>query len=203
MKTSTLTIALAGLGLLCGQAMAQESPWLIRVRAVHIKPANESAPLAGVGASDRIHVSSKTIPDFNISYFFTLNLAAELVLTYPQKHTVTLDGAAIGTFKHLPPTLSAQYHFAPAATIKPYVGLGLNYTRISSVRLLGGAADLENSSVGLSLQLGADFQLNKNWSLNLDLKKVRIGSDVLVAGARASHVSIDPLLFGVGAGYRF
>ena len=179
------------------------SPWLVRVRAVHIKPANESSPIGGVGAAGRLHVSSKTIPDFDVSYFFTPNIAAELVLTYPQKHTVTLDGADIGTFKHLPPTLSLQYHFAPSSLVKPYLGIGVNYTRISNVRLLGGTASLEKSSTGVSYQLGSDFTLDKHWSLNVDLKKVRLGSDVMVAGARVSHVNIDPLLFGLGVGYRF
>lgn len=203
MKKSTLTVALATLGLLAGSAMAQESPWLVRVRALHLNPADKSAPVGGTGAPDRIQVSDKTIPDFNVSYFFTPNLAAELVLTYPQKHEVMLDGVAIGSFKHLPPTLSAQYHFMPGATVKPYLGIGVNYTRIGSVNLLGGAGDLENSSVGLSLQAGVDFKLDKHWSLNLDVKKVQIRSDVMISGAVASNVKIDPVLLGVGLGYRF
>lgn len=208
MKKSTLQLLLAAFGLLAGDAMAQQqsaaqSPWLLRVRAVHISPANESDPVGGVGAADRLHVSDKTIPEVDISYFFTPNLAAELVLTYPQKHDVTLDGANIGTFKHLPPTLSAQYHFMPGATVQPYVGAGVNYTTMSKVNLLGGAASLEHASWGLSLQAGVDFRLDQHWSLNLDAKKVRIRSDVMIAGARASRVKVDPVLLGIGLGYRF
>lgn len=193
-----ITLALAG-----SQALAQDTNWMVRARAVHLDPANESAPLAGTGAADRIHVSSKTIPEVDISYFFTPNLAAELVLTYPQKHHVTLDGARIGSFRHLPPTLSAQYHFAPQASVNPYLGAGLNYTRISHVKLLNGAADLENNSWGLSLQAGVDVRLDARWSLNLDVKKVNIRSDVLLGGAKASQVKVDPVLFGLGVGYRF
>ena len=203
MKKSTLQLLLAAFGLLAGDAMAQQSPWLLRLRAVHISPANESAPVGGVGAPDRLHVSKKTIPDLDVTYFFTPNLAAELVLTYPQKHDVTLDGANIGSFKHLPPTLSAQYHFMPDATVKPYLGAGINYTTMSKVNLLGGAATLEHDSWGLSLQAGVDFRLDKNWSLNLDVKKVQIRSDVMIAGARASNVKVDPVLLGIGLGYRF
>jgi outer membrane protein len=203
MKKLTMKYLAVALGLVAGSAMAQESPWLVRARAVHLDPANQSAPLNGVGAADRLHVSTKTIPEIDITYFFTPNLAAELVLTYPQKHTVTLDGAAIGTFKHLPPTLSAQYHFMPGATVKPYLGAGVNYTTMSKVDLLGGAAGLEHDSWGLALQAGVDFRLDKNWSLNLDVKKVQIRSDVTIAGARASNVKVDPVLLGVGLGYRF
>ncbi|GAB3464690.1 OmpW family protein [Massilia terrae] len=203
MRKSILKLMVAVVGLVGANAMAQESPWLVRARAVYLDPANKSGPVAGVGADDRIHVSTKTIPDVDVSYFFTPNISAELVLTYPQKHDVTLDGAKIGTFKHLPPTLTAQYHFLPGADINPYVGAGVNYTLLSSVNLLNGAGRLEHDSVGLALQAGVDFKLDKNWSINLDLKKVQIRSDVYISGARASDVKVDPLLIGVGVGYRF
>lgn len=203
MKKVTLIIALAALGALSGQAMAEQSPWLVRARAVHISPADKSDAFGAV-AADAIHVSEKTIPEVDISYFFTPNWAAELVLTYPQKHDVTVDGLGnIGSFKHLPPTLSVQYHFTPEAQFSPYLGAGVNYTRISQVDLLGGAADLEKNSYGLSLQAGVDYKLDKNWSLNLDVKKVQIRSDLSVGGSKVSTVKVDPWLVGVGVGYRF
>jgi outer membrane protein len=203
MKKSMLAVMMAVIGLVGSNVMAQESPLLVRARAVYIDPANQSAPVGGAGASDRIHVSTKTIPELDVSYFFTPNWAAELILTYPQKHDVTLDGAKIGSFRHLPPTLTAQYHFLPGATINPYVGAGVNYTLISSVSLLNGAGSLEHDSMGLALQAGVDFKLDKNWSINLDVKKVQIRSDVNISGVRASEVKVDPLLVGVGVGYRF
>jgi len=83
------------------------------------------------------------------------------------------------------------------------VGAGLNYTRISKVRLLDGAGDLENDSWGGALQAGFDVKLDRNWSLNVDVKKVQIRSDVYVGSARASKVKVDPVLFGIGVGYRF
>lgn len=190
-------------GLAMNSAVAQESPWLVRVRAVHLDPADKSAPLGGVGASDRITVSDKTIPEVDVSYFFTPNVAAELVLTYPQKHDVYLDGANIGSFKHLPPSLLVQYHFMPEKTLKPYIGAGVNYTTLSKVRLLNGAGSLEHDSVGLVLQAGVDYAIDKQWSLNLDIKKAQIRSDVIVGGAAVSRVKVDPLMIGVGVGYRF
>lgn len=203
MKTITKSLLLALIAVASSQAMAQESPWLVRARAVHVEPDNKSDPVGGVGAADTIKVANKTIPELDITYFFTPHIAAELILTYPQKHKVRLNGAEIGSFKHLPPTLNLQYHFAPGATINPYIGAGVNYTRMSSVKLLGGAGDLENDSFGLSLQAGIDFRLNEHWSINADVKKVNIRSDVYVGGAKASYVKVDPVLFGLGVGYRF
>lgn len=203
MKTTIKTVLVALIALSASQAMAQESPWLVRARAVHVDPDNKSTPVGGVGAADRLEVSSKTIPELDISYFFTPHIAAELILTYPQKHKARLDGAEIGTFKHLPPTLNLQYHFTPGAAISPYVGAGVNYTRMSSIKLLDGGGDLENDSWGLSLQAGVDFRLNEHWSINADVKKVNLRSDVYVGGAKASHLKVDPILFGLGVGYRF
>ncbi|MFZ6689269.1 OmpW/AlkL family protein [Undibacterium sp. SXout11W] len=205
MKKLVLALSLAAVGFTATQAMADEaqSPWMVRVRAVNISPANSSDPVGGVGAADRITVSSKTIPEIDFTYFVTPNWSAELILTYPQKHDVMLDGANIGSFKHLPPTLTAQYHFAPEAKINPYLGAGVNYTRISDVNLLNGAANLDNNSFGLALQAGVDFKIDKNWSVNLDIKKVQIRSDVTLNGAKISNVKVDPLLIGVGVGYRF
>jgi outer membrane protein len=202
------TFAILSLGAIffgaTANAMAQEAdPWLVRFRAVNVSPANDSDPIGGVGAADRISVQSKTIPEVDFSYFFTPNIAAELVLTYPQKHNVYLDGSNVGSFKELPPTLLLQYHFLPKADIDPYLGAGINYTRISNVNILGGAGGLDSSSIGGALQAGADFKLNKAWSLNLDVKKVWMSSDVTLNGARVSSVQINPWLIGVGFGYRF
>jgi len=205
MKKSMLKLMFAALGLVGAAvpALAQESPWLVRVRAVHLAPADKSDPVGGAGASDRLHVSAKWIPDVDISYFLTPNWAAELLLTVPQKHDVTLDGQRIGSFRHLPPTLLAQYHFLPGAQIDPYVGAGINYTLISKVDILNGAGRLEHDSVGAALQAGVDFRIDSRWSVDLDVKKVQIRSDVDINGAHASRVKVDPLLLGVGVGYRF
>jgi outer membrane protein len=206
MKTITTLSAIAAtlFSLGAGSAFAADSgSWLVRARAVHIDPADKSDPVGGTGAADRIAVSGKTIPEVDITHFCTPNLALELVLTYPQKHTVYLDSKAIGTFRHLPPTLLAQYHFTPGQTVSPYVGAGVNWTTFSKNNLLNGGASLEHDSIGLALQAGADVRLDDRWSLNFDVKKVRIRSDVLIGGAKASRVKVDPVLFGAGFGYRF
>jgi len=203
MKRAVLAVIATTAALMGANAFAESTPWLVRARAVHIDPADKSDPVGGTGAADRIAVSSKTIPELDISYFFTPHVAAELVLTYPQKHDVYLDGKTIGTFKHLPPTLLAQYHFTPDEQFSPYLGLGLNWTTFSKNKLLGGQGSLEHDSFGLAVQAGFDVKIDRNWSFNVDVKKVQLRSDVLIGGAKASRVKVDPVLFGVGVGYRF
>ena len=199
MKKQTIVAAvLAACSVTAAMAQASgEGPWLVRVRAVHLDMANKDG--TGLGLS----VNNKTIPEIDVSYFFTPNIAAELILTVPQKQTVYLGGASIGTFKHLPPSLLLQYHFTGLTGYKPYIGAGLNYTKITNVNLLDGGATLENDSWGGALQVGMDIPLDKNWSLNFDVKKVYIRSDVFIGAANQGTLKLDPLLVGVGLGYRF
>ncbi|RYY60828.1 MAG: OmpW family protein [Comamonadaceae bacterium] len=201
------SLALAGLCALAVSAQAQsspaQSPWQVRVRAVNIDPDNKSGPLGGVGPADQVLVSTKTIPEVDISYYFTPNIAAELILTYPQKHDVSVAGTTVGSFKHLPPTLTLQYHFLPQAQFDPYLGAGLNYTRISNVNLLNGSGTLSKDSAGLALQAGVDFHIDRHWSVNFDVKKLQLRTDVGVAGTTVTRLKVDPLLIGVGVGYRF
>ncbi|MES1264275.1 MAG: OmpW family outer membrane protein, partial [Variovorax sp.] len=140
--------------------------------------------------------------------FVTPNWAVELVLTYPQKQTIRSGGTEIGSLKHLPPTLMAQYHVTTLGAFKPYVGAGLNYTRFSSVSFTPAVQTalqptLSKNSFGLALQAGFDYEFIKNTYFNVDVKKVQIRTDVRSAGTRIGTFKVDPWLVGVGIGRRF
>ncbi|HQQ70128.1 MAG TPA: OmpW family outer membrane protein [Alicycliphilus sp.] len=192
---------LLALTILCAMASGavyaqqQDGQWLVRARAVHIESDN-----GGAAGAAGVSLENKWIPEVDVSYFFTPNFAAELVLTYPQKHDVRLNGGKIGTLKHLPPTLLGQYHFTGMGAFKPYVGAGVNYTRFSNVDIAGGALTVKKSSWGPALQVGFDYALDKNWSLNFDVKKIYM--DTTVSGG-IGKFKVDPILVGVGVGYRF
>ena len=195
-----ITLAAAALcTLMSGAAMAQqttEGPWLVRARAVHLDSANKDS--TGLNLS----VNDKWLPEVDITYFFNKNIAAELILTVPQRHTLSAGGTAIGSLKHLPPSLLVQYHFTDAPGFKPYVGAGVNYTRFSSIRLPAGVG-IDRNSFGAALQVGVDIPVAKNVYLNLDVKKVFIKTDVSAAGAKLGTFKVDPVLVGVGLGWRF
>lgn len=189
-------IAVAVLTLVSGQAMSQESPWLVRVRAVNLHSANDDT--TGLDLS----VNNKTFPEVDISYFFSPNVAAELILTVPQRHTLKAGAAELGTLRHLPPTLSLQYHFTGFSGVNPYLGAGLNYTRFTDVQTAG--AGIDKSSTGFAFQAGIDIPIDKKWSLNLDVKQVYIKTNVFLAGAQQpGEFKINPTLVGLGLGYRF
>lgn len=207
------TFAVAALALASlagsGAALAQsgdsgEGNWLVRLRAVHLDSANKGSTDAG-GTDLKLRMNDKWLPEVDFTYFFTPNIATELILTYPQKQTLrssALD-AKVGTFKHLPPTLTLQYHFTNLPYgIKPYVGAGVNYTRFSD-RDLGLGASMDSHSFGGALQVGVDVPVAKNVYLNFDVKKVYIKTDVKLNGEKIGNFKADPVLVGFGIGYRF
>jgi len=203
MKKQVLAALIAaGLSIPAFAQSAPEGDWMVRVRAVNIDTANKSDAIPGLAGEDDIHVSDKVIPEVDISYFITPNIAAELILTYPQEHNVSLNGTKLGTVEQLPPTLLLQYHFMPEGQFRPYVGVGINYTVFTNDELVMGL-ETDNDSVGLALQVGMDVQLAPQWFLNVDLKKIKMGTDVSINGDKITHLDIDPWLFGVGIGYRF
>ena len=170
---------------------------MVRVRAVHLNWDNSSS-VAGLAAQN------KTIPEVDLSYFFTKNIATELILTYPQKVNVNLGATPIGSLKALPPTLTVQYHFLPdSPSFRPYVGAGINYTNFSSYSLSGGAITGSSSSWGGALQAGFDIPLTSSMTFNVDIKKLYINNDLRTAGGPLTSLKLNPLLLGVGLGWKF
>jgi len=199
------TISKLALGLMAAlsfNAIAQESPWMVRVRATNLNWDNGQT--STVQALD-VNAKDKTIPEFDISYFFNKNIAAELVLTYPQKVDLRAGSTKIAEVKALPPTLLLQYHFTDFGPLKPYVGAGVNYTRFSSYKDLNSGLNTsaDKSSVGLAAQVGADYMLTKNWGINLDVKYIKIKTEVYSAGTHVGNLDLSPIATSVGVTYKF
>jgi outer membrane protein len=191
-------LAAVALAMAMPAAMAQDTGnWLVRARALRLDSADKDS--TGLGLT----INNKTFPEVDISYFLSPNFALELILTYPQKQKVYSNGAEIGSFKHLPPTLTAQYHVTGLPGFRPYVGAGVNYTNISDVHILNGAVGLKHNSYGLAAQLGADIPVGGGWLINVDVKKVQIKTNVYLNGADRGEFKVDPVLFSIGFGKRF
>lgn len=217
MQKKILAMAMAAGAMLTSfNACAEGDDWMVRIRAVHVGWAQESGSVAALAVpANGIHLENKTIPEVDISYFFTKNIAAELILTYPQKHTVRVTQSAAGAFDagslhELPPALTLQYHFMPDAQLRPYIGAGFNYTTFSRVNLAplnavsGGTNSIDRTNFGGVLQAGFDVKVGANSFINFDVKKVYIQTDLTnsVLG-KLSTIKGDPLLVGIGYGFRF
>lgn len=176
-----------------GTADAQN--WMTRIRAIGVYP-DASSSISG------LDVDSQWAPELDFTYFFSKNLAAELILA-TSRHKVTLNGNDIGKVSVLPPTITLQYHFTDLGKVKPYVGGGFNATYFYNVGL-SSPLDLADSwSWGGALQGGIDYEIQKNVYLNADVKYLWISNDVTAAGTTIGDLKINPWVFGVGVGWRF
>ncbi len=186
------------------------SKWQVRLRGLVITP-SESATIETIGGD--VNISNAFIPELDFTYFFTENIAAELILGTSNHDVKAVNTAAgnieLGDVWLLPPTLTLQYHFTGGA-LKPYLGAGVNLTLFYGADE-GPVADKVDydSSFGFAFQGGLDYSLSDQWFLNVDIKKILIQTDVTVNATTAlgatvgADVDINPLVIGFGIGYRF
>ena len=201
---SALAAALTA-GLLAGAAQAYEAGnWLFRIGAYGVFPESDNLTLAN-GAT--IDVDDGYSLGFNFTYMINPNIGIELLAALPFQHDIKLSGAGtVAETDHLPPTLTLQYHFAPQSTVRPYVGVGLNYTTFFNTdtkgALQGSDLDLDDSW-GVAGQLGIDIDVAPNWFVNADLRYISIESDATLDGVGIGTVEINPWVVGLTVGTRF
>ncbi|QPB24616.1 OmpW family protein [Rhizobium sp. 007] len=184
------------------------SPWQVRLRALGAIT-NDSGRVGGLTGSD-LSYSDSVFPEFDISYFFNDNIAAELILgtTYAKVHgRGSIAGLGeVGKTWLLPPTLMLQYHFTDFGAFRPYVGAGVNYTKFYNQS--GNTAESLHvkNAFGVALQVGFDYMIDDHWGLNVDAKKIflRPNFDANVGGNNVTgKAKLDPFLIGAGITYRF
>jgi outer membrane protein len=179
-----------------GHVSAQESGWMVRARAVQMKMQDNS------GTSFNWTAENKSLTALDVSYFLNKNVAVEVVWLPSQTTAVTSAGSLKGAFTQSPHALILQYHVTDWARVQPYVGAGLNNTVYSSANFTGGET-VDRSSFGAALQVGVNVPLDKNWSINFDMKKLYSQTDIENAGVHQGTLKLNPTFTGVGVGYRF
>ncbi|MEQ5776158.1 OmpW family protein [Thalassospira sp. NFXS8] len=179
---------------------------LVRGRIVGVVPDEDikSDSLGGEG-----NVDNDVIPELDFSYFITDNIALELIAG-TSKHDVSWNTGAsdldLGSVRLLPPTLTLQYHFLSKERFSPYIGAGVNYTFFYDSKPGQFQEVKYDNGFGYAFQAGFDYAISGPWSLNVDVKKIFLNTDVSVntgAGTVKADADLDPWLFGIGIGYRF
>ena len=224
MKKTLLTLAL----LSCTSTVAlanQAGDILVRGGLTMVAPDSGKTPILLGGSANNgmsLTVDDNTQLGLNFVYFFDSNWAIELLAATPFTHDVTLqdpkgtlqaDGAPLAEVSHLPPTLSALYYFDTGTSLKPYVGVGLNYTiffdeKFSDAAASLGLSNLElDGSFGYSVQVGADYHINDKWHVNASVRYIDINSDATfdVEGDSigSASIDVDPMVYSIMLGYKF
>ncbi len=214
---STVLSAAAILSAMTAPAAAEQGDWLVRLRGIMVAPNEDSGAVLPAFPTGTVSVDDAIVPELDFTYFLTNNIGVELILA-TSPHDVSGEDALaplgeIVDAMVLPPTLTLQYHFAPDAAIRPYVGAGVNWTVFYSedakpalTDAIGATTVSMDDSFGWAVQAGFDIPISDRVFLNADVKYIDIDTTAtLTTGALVNEVDvdIDPLVFGIGVGMRF
>lgn len=203
---NTLRIALAAvLALGATPALAQSAgTWTVGIGAHNVAPKSDNGTLTATPLGNlKMDVGSNVRPTITGEYFLKDNLGVEVLAALPFQHDISVVGVGkVGSTKHLPPTVSLQYHFGQGK-VKPFVGIGVNYTTFFSTKAEGAIAGANldlSDSWGLAAHLGVDFKVGEKGAIRIDYRKIDIDTKVKLNGANLgtrNTVNIDPSVYGI------
>ena len=228
-------LAVALLIAMTGSASALEKgDWIGRIGATNFATDTSSGTVDIIGpplsslAGTAADTGDRTGLSGTIGYMITDKLELEALLGLPFKHAIKPNGglstalaglgvtgpADIGETKHLPPIVSVNYHFMPKSKWRPYVGVGVNYTKFFSEKTSGGLAeagytDLKlDDSWGWAAQVGIDVDISKNWFLNATIRKANIETEAKINGGalgplQIKDIDLDPTGYSIQIGRVF
>jgi outer membrane protein len=210
----TLSLGLLAAGL-AGSALAQNAPTLNTVKfgITYYQAHSHTDGITGLGvpagADAKVGNASTVLATYEREVAPKLGL--ELVLGVPP----TIKAKASGTVpflgdvlsaKNVAPTAFINYHFGePGQTLRPYVGVGVNYTKFTSASTPYGWNVSLSDSWGLAGQAGVDYALSRQWGLFASVAAVQVKSDLVAVGAAVLRSTIDfrPIVYTAGASYKF
>lgn len=144
----------------------------------------------------------------------------ELALGIPPRHDTSGTGTlapfgVVARVKQLAPTVFVNYKFGAAENkFRPFVGLGVNYTRFFDAESTdsgnlanGGPTKISLSdSVGLAAQVGASYKLSDQWSLCASISAAKVQSDLTTSTGsieRKTTIDFRPVVYALGVAYNF
>jgi len=216
-KATILALSTSLLALPMAASAYEKGDILLKVGTATVDPDSNSDDIDQIAGAS-VSADNETQLGISGTYMLSGKLGIEVLAATPFSHDITgvggLAGADIGEIKHLPPTVSAQYYFLGGnGKFQPYVGAGLNYTIFFSEDVGAGAAGLGYSklkldnSIGLAAQIGADYQINKQWFLNASAMYADIDTDATLTGAGQPTLTVDydldPWVYRLNVGYKF
>ncbi len=211
MKLQSLVLALATTLTMTTAFAVPAGTWSVAAGVHGVVPKSDNGTVTAGGTLDTpgidysVEVDDDIRPTVSGEYFIANNVGIELLAAIPFHHDFTLtddNGDEVGgKTQHLPPTLSLQYHFDDyniPMDIKPFVGVGVNYTTFFKERIDISGADLDlDDSFGVAGHIGLDIPFAPTEYFRIDARYIDIETDVELDGDDIGSIDIDPWVYGI------
>ena len=212
-RNSLPTLALLGATMMAGGA-AQAADNVVKASVSYYDTTGSSDGLTGVGVPSGADVSinGSMTAIFTYERMFTPNIGLELVIGVPPKTTANAEGSVaflgddILSSKAVAPTLLLNYHFGtPEDKWRPYIGIGINYTKFTDVKSTLGWDVQMGDSWGWAAQGGIAYAIDRNWGMYASVGYADVKSNVVATGATVLTTTVDfkPFVYSLGVSYGF
>ena len=210
-STSSLAFA-ALLAFGATSALAQEN--VVKIGATYYQTHSRTDGISGIGVPPGAdaEVGNATTAILVYERLLTPNVGLELVIGVPPRlkakatGSVAFLGDDVLSAKIITPTLLLNYHFfGPTDVLRPYVGIGVNYTHFADVKSSIAPDAKMGDSTGLVLQAGLNYAITPRWGLFASVAKLDVKSNVVATGATVLTTKVDfrPIVYSAGVSYQF
>lgn len=230
MQKNIVTLGIgAALALAAGGAFAaQAGPNDVRLGLYFVHYAAEADDISGPYVPPGLNVHLDNVVTLYVAYVRSLSTHFDLELAFgypPLTKTegrgpatvgsVPYNGQVISTARWLAPSLLLEYVFGnPSDRLRPYVGLGVNYTKFISRQSTaagnaasGGPTSISlPSSVGPAATAGLSYEVSDRWHVYASYSVARVNSKLTADTAgvlRTSEIHFWPNTLVISAGYSF
>jgi len=203
----------AALGLVWAATAVQAQDSTVKVGLTRYDTHSRTSGISGIGVppgSDAVTGDATTLL-VAFERLLNPNLGVELAVGLPPRIKARATGpmsflGEVLSAKNLAPTVLVNYHFGqPGVPLRPYVGAGINFTRFVGVRTTLPASVHLSDSVGLALQGGVDYAIDRQWGLFASVAALKVKTDLVAVGSTVLTTTIDfrPVVYSAGLTFRF
>jgi outer membrane protein len=211
MQHSIRLVVLAALAAMGSAAFAQDSTF--KAGVIQYNTDSRSNGVTGIGIPPGADAKTGNATTLLLTYEYEVlpDFGVELVLGIPPKIKAKATGSVaflgdVVEARIVAPTVLVNYHFfSKGDALRPYIGLGLNYTKFTNASSPYGFDVKLGDSKGLAGQVGVDYSFSKELGLFFSIGKSKVKSKLVATGATVLQTEIDfrPTTYAFGASFRF
>ena len=184
---------------------------VLRAGAAGVLPTGESETISEIAPGAKVEADDDWSLGLTGTYMVTDNIGVGLLAAWPFEHDIDAKGSIssldkVGETKHLPPTVTLQYHFETESSFHPFIGVGVNYTYFFDEETSGALNGLDldlDDSWGLAGEIGLDYDVGNDWLISGQVWYIDIDTEADLEGVGKFDVDIDPWVVMLGVGKKF